>query len=75
LADAVQHFNVALKSQPDYFDAHYNLASALAAPEDFAGAAREFDEAAKLNPGDTNANHLARENLQQLDQLTTQAPR
>jgi hypothetical protein len=37
LADAVQHFNVALKSQPDYFDAHYNLASALAAPEDFAG--------------------------------------
>ncbi len=44
-----------LTSQPDYFDAHYNLGNALAAQGDFSGAAEQFGEAAKLNPGDANA--------------------
>jgi Flp pilus assembly protein TadD len=91
-----------LRLQPDYFDAHYNRGNALAAQEDFRGAAAEFAEAAKLNPNDANAqanwgtalvqlgalqdarlhyeaalridpaNELARENIQQLEQIMTQ---
>ena len=39
---AVGYLQTALKTRPDYFDAHYNLGIALAGQDDFAGASEQF---------------------------------
>src|SRR6202011_999929 len=52
---AVAYLQAALRSRPDYFDAHYNLGTALAMQNNFAGAVEEFRAAARLNPQDANA--------------------
>jgi Flp pilus assembly protein TadD len=44
-----------LRSRPNYFDAHYNLGTALAMQNNFAAAAEEFRAAVRLNPQDANA--------------------
>jgi Flp pilus assembly protein TadD len=66
----VHYFNLALASQPDYFDAHYNLGNALAAQGNFGGAADQFAEAVKLNPDDANAQANLGTALAQLGRLT-----
>jgi tetratricopeptide (TPR) repeat protein len=45
---AVTYLQTALRSRPDYFDAHYNLGPALAMQNNFAAAVR-------LNPQNANA--------------------
>jgi tetratricopeptide (TPR) repeat protein/mono/diheme cytochrome c family protein len=52
---AVAYLQTALRSRPDYFDAHYNLGTALAMQNDFAAAVEEFRAAVRLNPQDANA--------------------
>jgi Flp pilus assembly protein TadD len=52
---AVTYLQTALRSRPDYFDAHYNLGTALAMQNNFAGAVEEFHTAVRLNPQDANA--------------------
>jgi tetratricopeptide (TPR) repeat protein len=52
---AATYLQIALRSRPDYFDAHYNLGTALAMQNNFAAAVEEFREAARLNPQDANA--------------------
>jgi tetratricopeptide (TPR) repeat protein len=52
---AVAYLQAALRSRPDYFDAHYNLGTALAMQNDFAAAVEEFRAAVRLNPQDANA--------------------
>ena len=58
-----------MTSQPDFFDAHYNLGNALAAQGEFNGAAHEFGEAATLNPQDANAEANLGTALAQLGRL------
>jgi tetratricopeptide (TPR) repeat protein/mono/diheme cytochrome c family protein len=52
---AVTYLQTALHSRPDYFDAHYNLGTALAMQNNFAAAVEEFRAAVRLNPQDANA--------------------
>src|ERR1700693_5428869 len=52
---AVTYLQNALHSRPDYFDAHYNLGTALAMQNNFAAAVEEFRAAVRLNPQDANA--------------------
>ena len=52
---AVTYLQTAIRSRPDYFDAHYNLGTALAMQNNFAAAAEEFRAAVRLNPQDANA--------------------
>jgi tetratricopeptide (TPR) repeat protein len=52
---AATYLQTALRSRPDYFDAHYNLGTALAMQNNFAAAVEEFRAAARLNPQDANA--------------------
>jgi Flp pilus assembly protein TadD len=52
---AVSYLQTALRSRPDYFDAHYNLGTALAMQNNFAAAVEEFRAAARINPEDANA--------------------
>jgi Flp pilus assembly protein TadD/mono/diheme cytochrome c family protein len=52
---AVSYLQTALHSRPDYFDAHYNLGTALAMQNNFAAAVEEFRAAVRLNPQDANA--------------------
>jgi tetratricopeptide (TPR) repeat protein len=52
---AVTYLQTALRSRPDYFDAHYNLGTALAMQSNFAAAVEEFRAAVRLNPQDANA--------------------
>jgi tetratricopeptide (TPR) repeat protein len=52
---AVRYLQTALRSRPDYFDAHYNLGTALAMQNDFAGAIEQFRAAVRLNEQDANA--------------------
>ena len=50
----VGYLQAALKSRPDYFDAHYNLGIALAGAERFPGRRSKFEQALKLRPEDAN---------------------
>jgi Flp pilus assembly protein TadD/mono/diheme cytochrome c family protein len=52
---AITYLQTALRSRPDYFDAHYNLGTALAMQNNFAAAVAEFHTAVHLNPEDANA--------------------
>jgi tetratricopeptide (TPR) repeat protein/mono/diheme cytochrome c family protein len=52
---AVKYLETALSSRPDYFDAHYNLGTALAMQNDFAGALEHFRAAVQINSQDANA--------------------
>jgi mono/diheme cytochrome c family protein len=52
---AITYLQTALRSRPDYFDAHYNLGTALAMQNNFAAAVEEFRAAVRLNPRDANA--------------------
>jgi len=52
---AVTYLRTALRSRPDYFDAHYNLGTALAMQNNFVAAVEEFRAAVRLNPQDANA--------------------
>lgn len=52
---AVKYLQTALRSRPDYFDAHYNLGTAMAMQNDFAGALEHFRAAVQINPQDANA--------------------
>jgi tetratricopeptide (TPR) repeat protein len=52
---AVTYLQTALRSRPDYFDARYNLGTALAMQNNFAAAVDEFRAAVLLNPQDANA--------------------
>jgi tetratricopeptide (TPR) repeat protein/mono/diheme cytochrome c family protein len=52
---AVAYLQTALRSRPNYFDAHYNLGTALTMQNNFAAAAEEFRAAVRLNPQDANA--------------------
>ena len=52
---AVKYLETALRSRPNYFDAHYNLGTALAMQNDFAGALEHFRAAVQINPQDANA--------------------
>jgi tetratricopeptide (TPR) repeat protein len=46
--DSFPYFNAALKTRPDYFDAHYNLGIALASTNDMTAAVEQFREARSL---------------------------
>ena len=52
---AITYLQTALHSRPDYFDAHYNLGTALAMQNNFAAAVGEFRAAVRLNSQDANA--------------------
>jgi tetratricopeptide (TPR) repeat protein/mono/diheme cytochrome c family protein len=52
---AITYLQTALRSRPDYFDAHYNLGTALAMQNNFAAAVEEFRTAVRLNSQDANA--------------------
>src|ERR1700722_6111940 len=52
---AITYLQTALRSRPDYFDAHYNLGTALAMQNNFAAAVEEFRAAVRINPQDANA--------------------
>ena len=52
---AITYLQTALHSRPDYFDAHYNLGTALAMQNNFAAAVEEFRAAVRLNSRDANA--------------------
>lgn len=52
---AVKYLETALRSRPNYFDAHYNLGTALAMQNDFVGAVEHFRQAVHINPQDANA--------------------
>jgi tetratricopeptide (TPR) repeat protein/mono/diheme cytochrome c family protein len=52
---AITYLQTALRSRPDYFDAHYNLGTALAMQNNFAAAVEEFRAAVRLNSQDANA--------------------
>jgi tetratricopeptide (TPR) repeat protein/mono/diheme cytochrome c family protein len=52
---AITYLQTALRSRPDYFDAHYNLGTALAMQNNFAAAVEEFRAAVRLNSLDANA--------------------
>jgi len=52
---AITYLQTALRSRPDYFDAHYNLGTALAMQNNFVAAVEEFRAAVRLNPQDANA--------------------
>ena len=52
---AIAYLQTALHSRPDYFDAHYNLGTALAMQNNFAAAVEEFRAAVRLNSRDANA--------------------
>jgi Flp pilus assembly protein TadD len=45
----------AVQADPDYLDARYNLASALAFTGQFAESAQQFEEVVKLRPNDADA--------------------
>ncbi len=53
--EAIKYLAAALRSRPDYFDAHYNLGTALATQEEIKGAVEHFRVAVRLNPQDANA--------------------
>jgi len=55
LRRAIQYLRAAIHDRPDYSDAHYNLGNALAAQNDYSGAAAEFAEAVQLKPDDAGA--------------------
>jgi tetratricopeptide (TPR) repeat protein/mono/diheme cytochrome c family protein len=52
---AIKYLQGALRSRPNYFDAHYNLGIALAMQNDFASAVEHFRAAVQLNSEDANA--------------------
>lgn len=52
---AIKYLIAALHARPDYFDAQYNLGTALAMTEDFRGAEEHFRAAVRINPQDANA--------------------
>ncbi len=52
---AIPYLLTALHSRPDYFDAHYNLGTALAMRNDFSAALEQFRAAVQLQPQDANA--------------------
>jgi Flp pilus assembly protein TadD len=52
---AVKCLHTALHSRLDYFDAHYNLGTALVVQNNFAPAVEKFRAAARLDPQDANA--------------------
>jgi len=53
--EAEQEFRRALKLDPKYVDARYNLASVEANNEEWAAAANDFQEVLKINPAHKNA--------------------
>jgi tetratricopeptide (TPR) repeat protein len=53
--NAAKYLEVALRTRPNYFDAHYNLGTALAMQNNFAGAVDQFRAAVQLNGQDANA--------------------
>jgi Flp pilus assembly protein TadD len=50
----ITYLRAALTTNPDYFDAQYNLAIALAQQNDFQGASQHFAAALHLQPQDAN---------------------
>jgi tetratricopeptide (TPR) repeat protein/mono/diheme cytochrome c family protein len=52
---AIKYLTAALRARPNYFDAQYNLGTALAMTDDFKGAEEHFRAAVRLNPQDANA--------------------
>lgn len=52
---AITYLQTALRSRPDYFDAHYNLGTALAMQNNFTAAVEEFRAAVRLNSQDANS--------------------
>jgi protein O-mannosyl-transferase len=55
LADAVDHFNEALRGNPRYAPGHYNLGCALAAQGKLEEAIRQYKQAVRLQPDLTRA--------------------
>jgi Flp pilus assembly protein TadD len=55
LEEAIVQFQAAVQAAPEKADAHFNLAAALNAKGDFAGAATYFAEACRLRPEDVEA--------------------
>ncbi len=53
--EAAPYLRTALKTRPDYFDAHYNLGNLLAAQNAFAEASEQFRLALQAQPSDANA--------------------
>jgi tetratricopeptide (TPR) repeat protein len=53
--NAAKYLEVALRTRPNYFDAHYNLGTALAMQNNFVGAVDQFRAAVQLNGQDANA--------------------
>lgn len=56
--DAVQYFNKAIALDPNYALAHRELARALMASQNFAGALKHFQEYLKLNPRASDAREI-----------------
>jgi len=55
LQGAVEHFRIALRTDPDNADIHNDLGCVLGRLGDFAGAAEEFQKALELNPEHSKA--------------------
>ena len=55
--EAIEQFRLALKIQPDYIPARYNLAKALARSGDFAEAAQDFSQVVAAFPQDAQVHN------------------
>jgi tetratricopeptide (TPR) repeat protein len=53
--EAIRHYYEALRINPDYLRAHYNLGVALAMKGDRKGAAYHFSQVLRIDPGNVNA--------------------
>ena len=53
--EAIRHYNKAVRINPDYLQAHYNLGVALAMKGDRKGGAYHFSQVLRIDPGNPGA--------------------
>ena len=55
LGEAIKHYREALRINPDFVDAHYNLGTAMSKRGELGEAIKHYQEALRINPADADA--------------------
>ncbi len=67
----MQHFSQALKIDPDFAEAHFNLGAVLASQGSLEEAVAHFSEALRIRPDFPEANHYMKRALEEIKKRET----